>query len=170
MLRILAWYAPEAIPRELLDGLADPPALLHAIGRLAAYIMLTADTDAVAIHRLVQAVTRTPEPGDPHGDPHAIDAARDQAIHQLAVAVPADWQDPTGWPVWWMLLPHIEALASHASPDADTETTAYLLPPPSKSARPRGRAPPTCTRRFGAGPGRGPPQYLGRPHQPRPRL
>ena len=28
VLRILAWYAPEAIPRTLLDGLADPPAVL----------------------------------------------------------------------------------------------------------------------------------------------
>ena len=43
VLRILAWYAPEAIPRTLLDGLADPPAVLHAVGRLAAYSMLTAD-------------------------------------------------------------------------------------------------------------------------------
>ena len=38
---MLAWYAPEAIPRSLLDGLADPPALLGALGRLAAYSMLT---------------------------------------------------------------------------------------------------------------------------------
>ena len=30
VLRILAWYAPEGIPRALLDGLADPPALLRA--------------------------------------------------------------------------------------------------------------------------------------------
>jgi hypothetical protein len=64
VLRILAWYAPEAIPRTLLDGLADPPALLHAVGRLAAYSMLTADIDTLAMHRLVQAVTRTPHPGD----------------------------------------------------------------------------------------------------------
>ena len=43
VLRILAWYAPEAIPRMLLDGLADPPAVLRAVGRLAAYSMLTAE-------------------------------------------------------------------------------------------------------------------------------
>ena len=69
VLRILAWYAPEAIPRALLDGLADPPALLRAVGRLAAYSMLTAGTDTLAMHRLVQAVTRTPDPGDPHRSP-----------------------------------------------------------------------------------------------------
>ena len=69
VLRILAWYAPEAIPRALLDGLADPPALLRAVGRLAAYSMLTADAGVLAMHRLVQAVTRTPDPGDPHRRP-----------------------------------------------------------------------------------------------------
>ena len=126
VLRILAWYAPEAIPRALLDGLADPPALLRAVGRLAAYSMITADTGTLAMHRLVQAVTRTPDPGDPHRNPQAIDDARDQATRQLADTGP-DPLDPAGWPVWRMLLPHIDALASHAPPEADTETTAYLL-------------------------------------------
>lgn len=64
-LRILAWYAPDAIPRAFLDGLADPVALLRAVGRLAAYSMITADASIIGIHRLVQAVTRTPSPGDP---------------------------------------------------------------------------------------------------------
>ena len=126
VLRILAWYAPDAIPRTLLDGLADPPAVLRAIGRLAAYSMLTADAGTLAVHRLVQAVTRTPSPGDPHRDPQAIDDARDQATGQLADALP-DWQDPAGWPGWRILLPHIDALASHAPPDTDTQATAYLL-------------------------------------------
>ena len=71
-------------------------------------------------------MTRTPSPGDPHRDPQAIDDARHQATRQLADALP-DWQDPAGWPGWWMLLPHIDALASYAPPDTDTEDTAYLL-------------------------------------------
>jgi tetratricopeptide (TPR) repeat protein len=127
VLRILAWYAPEAIPRTLLDGLADPPTLLRAVGRLAAYNMITADTGILAMHRLVQAVTRTPDPGDPHRSPRAIDDARDQATRQLAGAVPADWEDLAGWLAWRTLLPHIDALASHALPKTDTGTTAYLL-------------------------------------------
>ena len=32
-----------------------------------------------------------------------------------------------GGPMWRMLLPHIDALASHAPPDAGTETTTFLL-------------------------------------------
>ena len=127
VLRILAWYAPDAIPRTLLDGLADPPAVLRAVGRLATYSMLTADAGTLAMHRLVQAVTRTPDLADPHRDPQQIDAARDQATRQLAAAVPAGWQDPAGWPAWQILLPHIDALASHAPPDTDTDITAYLL-------------------------------------------
>ena len=163
MLRILAWYAPDAIPRTLLDGLADPPAVLRAVGRLAAYSMLTAGAGTLAMHRLVQAVTRTPDPDDPHRDPQAIDAARDQATRQLAGALPG-WQDPAGWPGWRMLLPHIDALASHAPPDTDTQATAYLLnqagmflrwPGP---ARPRGRVLPACPGRLRAGAGRRPPR------------
>jgi len=126
VLRILAWYAPDDIPRTLLDGLADPPAVLRAVGRLAAYSMLTAAAGTLAMHRLVQAVTRTPDPGDPHRDPQAIDAARDQATRQLVGALP-DRQDAAGWPGWRMLLPHIDALARHAPPDTDTDTTASLL-------------------------------------------
>ena len=126
LLRILAWYAPETIPHALLDGLADPPALLRAVGRLAAYSMITAEADALAMHRLVQAVTRTPDPDDPHRNPQTIDDARDQATRQLADALP-DWQDPAAWPVWRTLLPHIDALASHTPPDTDTQTTADLL-------------------------------------------
>ena len=126
VLRILAWYAPDAIPRTLLDGLASPSAVMRAVGRLTAYSMLTLGAGTVAMHRLVQAVTRTADPGDPHRDPQAIDAARDQATRRLTSALP-DWQDPAGWPGWRMLLPHIDALASHAPPDADTQYMAYLF-------------------------------------------
>ncbi len=130
VLRILAWYAPDGIPRMLLDGLADPPAVLSAVGRLAAYSMLTASTDTLALHRLVQAVTRTPDPGDPHRDPQAIVAAREQATRLLAAALPG-WRDPAGWPDWRMLLPHIDALASHAPPATPTPK-----PPSTSSTRP----------------------------------
>ncbi len=125
ILRILAWYAPDAIPRTLLDGLADPPALISAIGHLAAYSMLTATPEAVTVHRLVQAVARTPEPDDRHRDCDAIDTARQQAETQLAAALPD--ADPAHRPTWRTLLPHISALASRGSPDTDTETSASLF-------------------------------------------
>ena len=126
VLRILAWYAPEGIPRMLLDGLAEPPAVLGAVGRLAAYSMLTAEEGTLAMHRLVQAVTRTPDPDDPHRDSQQIDAARHQATRQLVGALPEP-QDPADWPAWRALLPHIDVLASHAPSDTDTQDTVYLL-------------------------------------------
>ena len=127
VLRVLAWYAPDAIPRSLLGGLADPPALLGALGRLAAYSMLTVTDGTLAMHRLVQAVARTPDPDIPHRNGRAVDQARDLATILLAVAVPGDLLDPSGWPSWRALLPHIDALASHVQPQADTVVTAWLL-------------------------------------------
>jgi tetratricopeptide (TPR) repeat protein len=126
VLRILAWYASDDIPRTLLDGLADPPALMGAIGRLAAYSLLTSDADSLAVHRLVQAVARTPEPGDPHRDPDRIAKARDHANSRLLAALPNS-KDPAGWSAWRLLLPHVYALASHSRPESDTPATAHLL-------------------------------------------
>jgi tetratricopeptide (TPR) repeat protein len=125
ILRLLAWYAPDAIPRTLLDGLAEPPRLVSAIGRLAAYSMLIANPENIAVHRLVQAVARTPEPGDQHRDHRAIDTAREQAIAHLATTLPED--DPPHWLTWRTLLPHINALASHASPETDGETSTDVF-------------------------------------------
>jgi tetratricopeptide (TPR) repeat protein len=126
ILRILAWYAPDDIPRALLDGVSDPSALTSAIGRLAAYSMITATPKAIAVHRLVQAVTRTPGSRDnPHRDPQAIDTACDQATAQLCAALPDD--DPAQWPAWRTLLPHIKSLATHTRPERDDQTIASLL-------------------------------------------
>ena len=127
VLRVLAWYAPDAIPRTLLGGLAAPPVLLSALGRLAAYSMLTVTEGTLAMHRLVQAVARTPDPDIPHRNGRAIDQAQDLATILLAVAVPGDPSDPSGWASWRALLPHIDALASHVHPQADTVITAWLL-------------------------------------------
>ncbi|MFE9885590.1 tetratricopeptide repeat protein [Streptomyces scopuliridis] len=127
LLRFLSWYAPDRIPRSLLNGLADPPALTRAIGRLAAYSMITARHDSLALHRLVQAVARTPDPDAPHRRPHQIDAARTRATAQLNTAIPATWDTPEHWPLWRTLLPHIEALADHTPPGTGTATTAHLL-------------------------------------------
>ncbi|MFF8787997.1 FxSxx-COOH system tetratricopeptide repeat protein [Streptomyces sp. NPDC015125] len=129
LLRTLAWYAPDNIPTLLADGPADPPALNAAIGLLTAYSMITPDpgTGTLAVHRLVQALTRTPDPDDPHRTPHHIQQARAQATDNLSTALPATWDDPATWPAWRTLLPHVDALANHTTEDTDTETTAHVL-------------------------------------------
>ena len=136
ILRILAWYAPDQIPTGLLDPLAPQPILGEAIGKLAAYSMLTrtpsnpADPQTfprLTVHRLVQAVTRTPDPADPHRDPDLLAQARDRATTLLDTALPEDWDDPAAWPEWRRLIPHIDALADHTTPDTDTTHTSHIL-------------------------------------------
>ncbi|WP_330317592.1 tetratricopeptide repeat protein [Streptomyces platensis] len=129
VLRTLAWYAPDHIPRHLLDGLAEPPELARAVGRLAAYGLLTVhpDTATVSMHRLLQAVARTPDRGDPHRQSHYINDALSHATAQLHNALPDHWNAPTHWPAWRTLLPHIDALTDHTPPDTDTDITADLL-------------------------------------------
>ncbi len=126
LLSVISWYAPEGILCSLLSE-PDPPAVLAALGKLAAYSMLTVNEGTLSIHRLVQAVARTPDPGLPYRHGQAIDLARELATDRLAAAVPTDAQDPSGWPTWRELLPHVEAIARHAQPQTDTAKTAWLL-------------------------------------------
>ncbi|MEV5895066.1 NB-ARC domain-containing protein [Nonomuraea fuscirosea] len=116
ILRILAWYAPDDIPRALLGHLFSGPELISAVGRLAAYSMITVRRDTLAVHRLVGAVARTPDPDDPHRLPEDIAQAREQAATALARALP-DREVFGLWPVWRMLLPHVDAVTYQARPE-----------------------------------------------------
>ncbi|MGW8746030.1 AAA family ATPase [Streptomyces sp. NPDC055794] len=128
ILLTVAWFAPDDIPRSLLDGLGTPPAVRGAIGRLSAHSMVTLHgTTTLSVHRLVQAVSRTPDPEDPHRQAEAVSGARDLAAERLAALVPDDGQDPVHWPLWRTLLPHVEALAAHIPPDVDTVTLARVF-------------------------------------------
>ncbi|MGW9370275.1 tetratricopeptide repeat protein [Streptomyces xanthophaeus] len=128
LLRLLAWYAPDNIPRDLLAGVAAAPALVSAIGRLAAYDMVTDNHDGtLSVHRLVQSLARTPDREDPHRRPEAISRARDHAAELLAQAYPTPVRDPANWPRYQALLPHTDALVTHHTPDHDTDHTAEAL-------------------------------------------
>lgn len=119
VLRILAWYAPDRLPRAVLDGLADPVRLQDAIGRLAAYSLITLNGDeTLTVHRLVQTVTRTPDPADVHRRPVDVRAALHQATDLLRTALPDDVRS---------VLPHVMALADHVPEDTDTPATAHLF-------------------------------------------
>ncbi|MFE1908467.1 tetratricopeptide repeat protein [Streptomyces gardneri] len=128
LLRLLAWYAPDRIPRDLLAPLGTPPEVDTAIGKLAAYNMITDNRDGtLTVHRLVQALARTPDPGDPHRQNANINQARDNATAFLVMAYPADHEDPANWPRYQALLPHTDALTSHHPADQDTSNTAVVL-------------------------------------------
>ncbi|MEJ2853316.1 MULTISPECIES: tetratricopeptide repeat protein [unclassified Saccharothrix] len=129
LLRQLAWYAPDGIPRALLDagGLVGELELSQALGRLVAYNMITLTADMVVVHRLVQAVTRTPDPTDPHRQPDDIAAARDTATTTLTTALAGHPDDPAAWPTYRMVLPHARTLFDHTTPDTDTVHTSRLF-------------------------------------------
>ncbi|MFD7441581.1 tetratricopeptide repeat protein [Streptomyces sp. NPDC059909] len=128
VLRILAWYAPDHIPRALLDGLASPPALATAVGRLLAYSMVTENPNGtLSVHRLVQALARTPQVDDPHRSEADVADARDDATTRLRNAFPTDVETPACWPQCRELLPHADALARHSPPEHDTVETSHLL-------------------------------------------
>jgi len=128
VLRILAWYAPDRLPRAVLDGLADPVQLQNAIGRLAAYSLVTLNGDeTLTVHRLVQTVTRTPDPADVHRRPADVQTALHQATNLLRAALPSDVRRPDTWATWRSVLPHAMALADHAPEETDTRATAYLF-------------------------------------------
>ncbi|HET9518136.1 MAG TPA: tetratricopeptide repeat protein, partial [Actinoplanes sp.] len=126
ILRLLAWYAPDAIPRMVLAGLAEPPALNLAIRRLAAYSMVTAGEDVLHVHRLVQAVARTADPTDPHRQLDAIATARTHAAAHLQNAMPGDWIQRETWNRWRVLAPHVEALAHHSPPELTDAASARI--------------------------------------------
>ncbi|WP_371493408.1 tetratricopeptide repeat protein [Kitasatospora sp. NBC_00374] len=128
LLRVLAWWAPDGIPRNLLSPLGSAPAVLRAIGHLSAYSMITIVGDGtLSVHRLLQALTRTPDPHDPHRQDTAINAALLDATRLLDEARPGSPEDPGAWARWRVLLPHVDALSHHAPPSSDTAATAALL-------------------------------------------
>ncbi|MGI5468372.1 FxSxx-COOH system tetratricopeptide repeat protein [Streptomyces sp. CA-132043] len=129
ILRVLAWYSADCIPRTLLQPLARPPALLNAVGRLAAHSMLTIhdETSSLQVHKLVQAVTRTPDQTDRHRQPKEIIEARITATELIQRVLPVAFDDPVTLPAWRSLLPHIAALADNRPPESDDARMISVL-------------------------------------------
>ena len=134
LLRTMAWYAPDDIPISVLrhiEGL-DEQHVDEALGRLAAYALITRTGDAIAVHRLVQAVVRDfpTQAGPPQDAPPRDGAPRrtaaTSATHALLQSIPAGAQ-PADWPIWRRLIPHIDTLAALTHPDQDDQDAATLL-------------------------------------------
>ncbi|MEV0043000.1 tetratricopeptide repeat protein, partial [Nocardia rhamnosiphila] len=126
LLLTLAWYAPDNIPFILCRVLADQARVDAALGVLAAYNMITPASGGagLSIHRLVQAVARTPDSTDPHRAAAVIERARNRAAGSLFAVLP-DYQAPGTWPTWRALLPHIDALIDHTG-SSDGPATATI--------------------------------------------
>jgi tetratricopeptide (TPR) repeat protein len=127
LLRQAAWYAPANIPRDLLVPDRHPDTD-QALGRLAAFSMVSLTADSVSVHRLVQSFSRTGDPDDPHRQPSDVGAALRAATVALTRTLDGlDSRQPASWPRHRQVLPHALALCLHADPGSDTDTTCQLL-------------------------------------------
>jgi tetratricopeptide (TPR) repeat protein len=120
LLAILAFLAPDDIPRDLIHKHAsvldsplreiagDPVTWDLLLGSLIGYSLVTADPEQVTVHRLFQQATRHQlTPGE-------RTSFRAQAVRLLAAAFPDDSRDRASWPACGRLLPHVSRLARGA--------------------------------------------------------
>lgn len=128
LLRHLAWYAPDGIPRSFLAAQFEEPDLTEALGRLAAHSMITLGADTISVHRLIQAVSRTPDPDDPHRLPEDVAGSRDDVWACLAVVLGGlEARDPAAWPTYRLVLPHVRAILDHTNSDGDSLAACWVL-------------------------------------------
>jgi tetratricopeptide (TPR) repeat protein len=139
LLQCLAWFAPDPIPKSILDtqlqiadaagNPGDSPEAhgqLHwqnALANLAKYSLVTRSKDAptFTIHRLVQDVTRGMLKVD------TAHNALKSALNWINTALVADPQDVRSWPVLDPLAPHALACAQFADQVKIADPTARLM-------------------------------------------
>ncbi|GAA4726998.1 FxSxx-COOH system tetratricopeptide repeat protein [Phytohabitans rumicis] len=100
----LAWFTPTTVDDPLATVVAAPRAFRHTLSRLARLGLLRLAETTIQMHRLTQAVLRelsTPE----HNT-----ATRRQAEDLVANQTDVDGTDPSTWPRWAEILPHVLAL------------------------------------------------------------
>jgi Tetratricopeptide repeat len=140
LLRLLACCAPEAVPLRLLlqprEGLADrrglevAPVLVplledqlaagDAIAALRRYSLVSRPADGVvSVHRLVHAVMLDQMPAE------LASAWRQAAADLIEAAIPGDPLQPGTWPLYALLLPHVQA-ALAADSDGMADMADYL--------------------------------------------
>jgi len=121
---LCAFLAPEPIPadwftnpathlrRPLAEQAADPQAWQDLTARLSGSALAHSDGSTLRMHRLTQAIIRE------HLSASAASTGRRvEAI--LASNVPGDASDPSTWPAWERLLPHLRAMDLVATRNAD---------------------------------------------------
>ncbi|HEU5159919.1 MAG TPA: tetratricopeptide repeat protein [Streptosporangiaceae bacterium] len=133
LLYVLARFAPESIPRELVAPGEDAAAVDEALDLLAAYRLIGRGArgddgvgdegagDTVELPRLVHSVLA--------GDPAAADHRhQDTALDWLVTAIPAaPDSDVSGWPLWRRLTPHIDAVTRRYADAGGPEQLGTLL-------------------------------------------
>jgi tetratricopeptide (TPR) repeat protein len=136
LLRLCAFVAPEAIPQTLLRD--DPSTLPEPLGAmvrddlswddalavLRRYALVDVEGDTLAVHRLVQAVTRDRLSPDERARWAAV------AVTRMTDAFPSGEdlpREPRTWPTCAQLLPHAVAALRQADETHQATATAALL-------------------------------------------
>ncbi|WP_159056173.1 tetratricopeptide repeat protein [Streptomyces scabiei] len=117
ILRLIAWWAPDDIPRTYLTGIGGPLEVTEAVRRLAAHSMIKMRGELLSVHRLVQAVSRA-------GGPQEVVAARDAAVTVLVERQPEAIIANAAARLW---ATHAEALGGCLEEEYDTELLTILL-------------------------------------------
>jgi tetratricopeptide (TPR) repeat protein len=115
---------PEVLPAPLRAVVADPVAFTGLTRLLRHRALARVGPDSLQLHRLVRAILREHPLGTPTDqDPGTL------ALRVLREAVPAEpWNNPTTWPAWRQLLPHVLALTDPTRDlDPDHHDLAWLL-------------------------------------------
>jgi tetratricopeptide (TPR) repeat protein len=109
LLRVLACYAPDSIPRQIIGGDDAGPVEDEALALLASYSMITLTPETVSMHKLVQAVLLA-APDDTGTAP----LPRDIALKWLNNSLPVNPDtNVAAWIFLRALIPHADAVASH---------------------------------------------------------
>jgi tetratricopeptide (TPR) repeat protein len=125
LMAYLAQSAPERIPMTLVEGaVADEARRLQALAALAEVSLVKHDpfedgTQAVTVHRLVQAVARARSQSK-----GMTQAAIDRMIARLATTYPEDVDNPQSLPLCAKLTPHLLA-RREAGPDDASEVANW---------------------------------------------
>lgn len=120
ILDVLAWWAPEGIPRRLLDPLGTPLEVTEAVRRLRAHSMISLDGAFVSVHRVVQAVVRA-------GDRSEGRETAGQLLVDVAHGKPPVGEIRANHREWRAVVAQVEALARYTEPGEDTKEWATLF-------------------------------------------
>ena len=132
LLNLLAWFAPDPIPRFILKPLAEkklhPDPLLgtdpyKALGELVNYSLAQPDTagTAFSVHRLIQQVSADRQPNPP--PPPALISA----LAWINGEMPDGTEDVRTWPVVVPLTPHAVAAATFGADRGIPDPTSRLF-------------------------------------------
>jgi hypothetical protein len=115
LLTLCAFLAPEPVPARLISGAAahfpeplaakaaDPADLWLLLAAISNSALARVGDDSLHMHRLTQAILRDRLP------PEQADEARSQSEAIIVSCHPGDRTDPTTWPAWAQILPHLLA-------------------------------------------------------------